>query len=159
MSLIKSNNRKGSTPALRSTLMNDPFFSDFMTPQWSMWNRLFGDSESRSDLTPAMNIKEDEKKIEIELAAPGLKKDDFQVTLENGLLTISAEKESKKEDEKEGLYRREFSYDSFSRSLRIPESVDEDSEIEAKYVEGILQLTLHKIENLEQKKLKHIKVS
>lgn len=159
MSLVKSNN-KSRTPAMRSsTFMNDPFFSDIMAPRWGMWNRLFGEPEENMDLTPAMNVKEMEKEVRIELAAPGLQKDDFNITLEDGILSVSAEKENEQEEEKEGFYRKEFSYNSFSRSIRIPESVDEDKEIEAKYLDGVLRLTLHKKANQQQKKHKNIKVS
>lgn len=157
MSLVKSNN-KSRTP-MRSTLLNDPFFSEMMTPRWGMWNRLFSEPEENMDLTPAMNIKEMEKEVQIELAAPGLKKDDFEITLEDGILTISAEKEDKQEEEKKGFYRKEFSYNSFTRSMRIPESVDEDKDVEAKYLDGVLKLRLHKKPEQEQKKQKTIKVS
>lgn len=158
MSLVKSNN-KSRTPSMRSTFMNDPFFSDMMAPRWGMMNRLFGEPEESMDLTPAMNIKEMDKDVQIELAAPGLKKDDFEITLEDGILTISAEREDKKEEEKEGFYRKEFSYNSFTRSVRIPESVDEDKDVEARYMDGVLKLTLHKKPNQQQKKHKTIKVS
>lgn len=158
MTLVKSNN-KGRTPALRSSLFNDPFFSDLMTPRWGMLNRFFNEPEEVMEMTPAMNIKEREKDVQIELAAPGLNKDDFQITLDNGILTISAEKESKQEEEKEGFYRKEFSYNSFTRSVRIPETVDEEKEIEAKYSDGLLKLTLQKKPDLQHKKQKSIKVS
>ena len=158
MSLVKSNN-KSRTPAMRSTFMNDPFFSDMMTPRWGMFNRLFGEPEENMELTPAMNIMERENNVQIELAAPGLEKDDFEITMEDGLLTISAEKENKQEEEKEGFYRKEFSYNSFRRTVRIPDSVDEDKNVEAKYMDGVLKLTLHKKPNQQQKKQKTIKVS
>lgn len=57
------------------------------------------------NFSPAMNVKEREKEFEIELAAPGLQKDDFKITLDNGILNVSAEKENKKEEEKEGFLR------------------------------------------------------
>ncbi|MGB7785045.1 MAG: Hsp20/alpha crystallin family protein [Salinimicrobium sp.] len=158
MSLVKSN-KKSRTPSMRSTFMNDPFFSDMMTPRWGLLNRFLNEPEENMDLTPAMNVKEMEKDVQIELAAPGLKKDDFEITLDDGILTISAEKENKKEEEKEGFHRKEFSYNSFTRSVRIPDSVDEEKDVDAKYLDGVLKLTLHKKPNQQQKKHKTIKVS
>lgn len=157
MSLVKSSNGR-STPAKRSTFFNDPFFSDIMDNRMGLWNRLFTPG-LEEDLTPAMNIKEKENAVEIELAAPGLKKDDFDVTLENGILTISAEKQEEKEEDKKDFYRKEFSYNSFSRSVRVPETVDKEKEIEARYVDGVLKLTLPKMKMESNKKQKKIKVS
>lgn len=157
MSLVKSSNGR-STPAKRSTFFNDPFFSDIMDNRMGLWNRLFTPG-LEEDLTPAMNIKEKENAVEIELAAPGLKKDDFDVTLENGILTISAEKQEEKEEDKKDFYRKEFSYNSFSRSVRVPETVDKEKEIEARYVDGVLKLTLPKMKMESNKNQKKIKVS
>ena len=158
MSLVKSSNGR-STPAKRSTFFNDPFFSDVMDTRWGLWNKLFGSTLEEMDLTPAMNIHEKDNAVEIELAVPGLKRDDFDITLENGILTISAEKEEEREEEKKGYYRREFSYNTFSRSIPVPESVDEEKDIDAKYFDGILKLTLPKRKNQVQKSQKKIKVS
>lgn len=157
MSLVKSSNGR-STPAKRSSFFNDPFFSDIMDTRMGLWNRLFTPG-LEEDLTPAMNIKEKENAVQIDLAAPGLKKDDFDIVLENGILTISAEKQEEKEEENKDFYRKEFSYNSFSRSVRVPETVDKEKEIEAKYVDGVLKLTLPKMKNESNKKLKKIKVS
>lgn len=157
MSLVKSSNGR-STPAKRSSFFNDPFFSDIMDTRMGLWNRLFTPG-LEEDLTPAMNIKEKENAVQIDLAAPGLKKDDFDIVLENGILTISAEKQEEKEEEDKDFYRKEFSYNSFSRSVRVPETVDKEKEIEAKYVDGVLKLTLPKMKNESNKKLKKIKVS
>ncbi|MGB7843921.1 MAG: Hsp20/alpha crystallin family protein [Salinimicrobium sp.] len=158
MSLVKSNSKRQS-PAMSNSFVNDPFFSDFMIPRWGMLNRLIGDQQGDLDLTPAMNVQDSKKDIQIELAAPGLKKDDFHITLDDGILTISAEKENKEEEKKEGYYRKEFSYNSFTRSVRLPESIDEDKDVEAKYNDGVLKLTLHKKNETQQKKQKSIKVS
>ena len=155
MSLVTTKRR--NTPMLSNAFLNDPFFSDFFDRRGMMKN--FMKTNGDLDFSPAMNIKEKEKEFEVELAAPGLKKDDFKITLEDGILTVSAEREEKKEEEKEGYVSREFSYNSFSRSVSIPESVDEDKEISARYVEGVLKLTLNKKEGREAKKPKTIKVS
>lgn len=155
MSLVKSNKRR--TPMWRNPFMNDPFFSDLMDTR--RLNRLFNGGEEEFELTPAMNVKEQDKNILVELAVPGLSKEDFKITLDEGLLTVSAEKEEKKEEEKEGFLRKEFSYNSFSRSVRLPDNVDEEKDVQATYKDGVLKMTLQKKEGMEQKKPKSIKVN
>lgn len=155
MSLVKSNKRR--TPIWRNPLMNDPFFSDLIDTR--RWNRLFNSDGDEFDFSPAMNVKEKGKDIEVEMAAPGLQKDDFKITLDEGILTVSAEKEQREEEEKEGLLRKEFSYNSFSRSIRLPENVDENKEIQATYKDGVLRMMLHKKEGAETKKPKSIRVN
>lgn len=142
---------------LSSAFVDDPFFSEILDRGQLMKN-FFGSNRGK-DLLPAMNVREEEKEFMVELAAPGLKKEDFNIILDNGILTVSAEKENRKEEEKEGFINREFSYDSFMRSVSIPESVDEDKEISAKYEDGVLKLKLFKKEGMETKKPKTIRVS
>ncbi|MDX1601758.1 MAG: Hsp20/alpha crystallin family protein [Salinimicrobium sediminis] len=155
MSLIKSNKRR--TPRLSNVFRNDPFFSDLMDRK-SMFENFF-DTNGDFDISPAMNIKEKEKEFEVELAAPGLRKEDFNITLDDGILTVSAQKEESKDEEKEGFITKEFSYNSFSRSISIPESIDEEKEVTAKYEDGVLKLKLHKKENMEPKKARRINIS
>lgn len=154
MSLVKANKRR--TPMWRNPFMNDPFFSDLMDNR--RWNRIFNGGEDEFDFSPAMNVKELGKDIQVEMAAPGLSKDDFKITLDEGILTVSAEKEHKEEEEKEGFLRKEFSYNSFSRSIRLPETVDENKDIQATYKDGVLKMMLHKREGTETKKPKSIRV-
>lgn len=92
---------------------------------------------------PSVNVKDAEKRYEIDLAAPGLKKEDFKIEIQNNILTISAESVLEKEEKDKKYTRKEFNYHSFSRSFALPVNVEEDS-IEAKYEEGILKLTLNK---------------
>lgn len=155
MSLIKSNKRR--TPRLSNVFRTDPFFSDLMDRK-SMFENFF-DTNGDFDISPAMNIKEKEKEFEVELAAPGLRKEDFNITLDDGILTVSAQKEESKDEEKEGFITKEFSYNSFSRSISIPESIDEEKEVTAKYEDGVLKLKLHKKENMEPKKARRINIS
>lgn len=119
----------------------------------------FFDTNGDFDISPAMNIKEKDKEFEVELAAPGLRKEDFNITLDDGILTVSAQKEESKDEEKEGFITKEFSYNSFSRSISIPESIDEEKEVTAKYEDGVLKLKLHKKENMEPKKARRINIS
>ncbi|NND31173.1 MAG: Hsp20/alpha crystallin family protein [Saprospiraceae bacterium] len=94
--------------------------------------------------TPAVNIKDNDKDFEIEVAAPGLAKDDFEVTIENGILCVSSEKEEKTEEKTDNYTREEFNYSAFSRSFALPENVDPES-VDAKYKDGVLKLTLKKL--------------
>jgi HSP20 family protein len=94
---------------------------------------------------PSANIRETLKDFILELAAPGLNRDDFRITLDEGALTISVEKEEEKEEkEKENDYtRKEYSYSSFLRCFTLPENIREGS-IEAKYNNGILTVVIPK---------------
>jgi HSP20 family protein len=107
---------------------------------------------------PSVNLKETDTKLVIELAAPGLKKEDFKVEIDNNLLIISCEKGEEKEDtKKENYYRREFNYQSFYRSFNLPEYIDENK-IEATYKEGILHVTISKKEGARKKAMKAITI-
>jgi HSP20 family protein len=106
---------------------------------------------------PRANISETSKEYQIELAAPGLTKKDFKIETDNGVLTISAEKEEKTET-KNGYTRTEYSYNSFSRSFTLPENSKPDN-INAKYEDGILKLTVPKKEVTVSKPKKEIAVS
>lgn len=107
---------------------------------------------------PSANITESEKEYLIELAAPGLTKKDFKVENNNGVLTISAEKKEEKKESEGGYTRREYSYNSFSRSFTLPENSKADH-IDAKYEDGILKLTVPKKELTPVKPKKEITVS
>jgi HSP20 family protein len=134
MSLIKFNNRNKLFPwnneNLKSFLSTDDFF-----------NNDFFDEDG---LMPAMNVKERENDFEVEFAAPGFDKKDFKVTIEDNMLLVSVEKEKKSEEKEEGYTRREFSYNSFKRSLQLPKTVDGNKDVKASYKNGILKLNLHK---------------
>jgi len=97
---------------------------------------------------PAVNISESKTGYRIELAAPGLKKGDFKINLEKDILSVSAEqKEDKSEnsDEKKRFSKREFNFQSFTRSFNIPESIN-TTDIQASYEDGILSINLIKKE-------------
>ena len=94
--------------------------------------------------TPAANIRETEKGFHIELAAPGMKKEDFQIEINEDVLTIHSEKEVDSEDKHEDYAVREFNYRSFSRSFRLPQQVD-DQNIKATYRDGVLSVDIPKI--------------
>ncbi len=107
---------------------------------------------------PAVNIAENNDEYRIEVAAPGLSKDDFKVNVENDTLTISANKEDKKEEKTETYTRKEFSYTSFCRSFSLPDTVDSDK-IKAEHKDGILTIHVPKREEAKPKPAREIKIS
>jgi len=92
---------------------------------------------------PAVNVKETDKAYEVELSAPGYNKSDFNISVENNMLTVSAETKQEKEQKEDNYTRREFGYTSFSRSFNLPTNTNEE-DIHAKYQDGILRLTIAK---------------
>jgi len=108
---------------------------------------------------PDVNVKENKDQYTIEVAAPGIDKKDFDVNVQNNMLVISSEKETKDEkgSEEENYVRREFSYTSFQRSFSIPETVDAEN-IKAKYENGVLYVELPKKKEAVEKASKQIKI-
>ncbi|HEY9005769.1 MAG TPA: Hsp20/alpha crystallin family protein [Ohtaekwangia sp.] len=106
-------------------------------------DRFFDSDLLKKQSLPAVNVKENEKSFDIEVAAPGLNKKDFSITAENGVLTISSEKEEEREEKEKDYTRKEFSYSAFSRSFALPENANED-DIKANYEDGILKLSIAK---------------
>ena len=149
-SLVKSNGSLFPTiPSL---------FDDFLTRDWldsSLANwRVTGAT------LPAVNVMETNDDFRIEVAAPGMRRNDFKVELDNNILTISSEREDKSEEkDSNGNYtRREFSYQSFQRSFTLPENKVLGDKITARYVDGILHVTVPKSEDAKVKPAKEIAV-
>lgn len=94
---------------------------------------------------PAVNILEESDKYVLELAIPGMKKEDIEVKIENKQLIISSSKEQKEEEIKENFIKMEYNYDSFKRVFTLPDSIN-SNEIDAEYKDGILNLSLMKKE-------------
>lgn len=117
---------------------------------------IFGEKTGIS--VPAINIIEEKDNFKIEVAAPGLDKKDFQIDLDQNVLTIRSEKEEKKEEDESTYMRREFSYSSFSRSFTLPETVKAE-EIKANHKDGVLYITIPKKEEAKVKAPKQIKIS
>jgi len=113
---------------------------------------------NRSSSMPAVNIREDEKNYNLDLAIPGIDKKDLKIDMNEDVLTISSESKSEKEDDKDGYKRKEFSYSSFCRSFYIPENVDRDK-IEATYKDGVLSVALPKQEIEKNKITREVKIS
>lgn len=128
------------------------FFDDFFKP-FNDWVGM-----GRSITTPAVNIAEKKNHFEITVAAPGLTKNDFNIDIEGNMLTISCEKEERKEEKDERYTRKEYNYSSFSRSFTLPDEVIKDK-IEAAYVDGVLHISLPKTEQAKKAALsQHIPV-
>ncbi|MBL6963228.1 MAG: Hsp20/alpha crystallin family protein [Bacteroidetes bacterium] len=107
---------------------------------------------------PAANVVESKEEFVIELAAPGMKKKDFNVKIENDVITIESKREEKEVKEEMNFTRREFNYSSFSRSFTLPESIDNEK-IDARYEDGVLRIHLPKKEEAKVKALREIKIS
>lgn len=110
---------------------------------------------------PAVNVKEDNKQYVMEVAVPGLKKEQVNMSIDkDGYLTLSIENKNEQKDEnkKEHYLRREFSYTSYRQSYALPDNVDADK-IEANVADGVLKVVLPKVEKKEEKEdVKHIEV-
>lgn len=132
-----------------------PFFpsliDDFINTDWNLKVPTF------SGTVPAVNIKELDSQFEIELAVPGMKKDDFEIEVEDGVLSISSTQEEEQVNEKGKFTRREFSYSSFRRSFTLPDSVD-PTKIDATYKEGVLLVLLPKHKEAQPQPKKLIKI-
>ena len=106
---------------------------------------------------PLVNIIEGEKNFQVSMAAPGLTKPDFNIELNNDVLTISVHKELNNETSKPKYTIHEFTYNNFSRSFNLPENIDTEN-ISAKYEKGLLIVMLPKLDVVEENKVKTIKI-
>jgi len=150
MNLIKRNgNSVNQLPLLFDDFFNRDFFD------WGLSN--YSDTNTT---VPKVNIKETKDNFEVEVAAPGMNKNDFKVQLDGNMLTICSEKSSQREDnnEDEKYSRQEFSYQSFQRSFNLPKDVVDADKIQAKYENGLLHLVIPKKEEAKQKPPKQIQI-
>jgi HSP20 family protein len=154
MTLVKFKKRR----PFRNLITSDFFDSDPIFEN-RLWNKdiFSGDFWNGKSQEPALNIKETDNAFEVELAAPGFSKKDFEVTIDDGCLNISAEKSDSKEEEDDNYSRKEFSYNSFEKRLQLPDSV-KDENVKAKYKDGILRFDLVKKEEAKAKEPKVIEI-
>lgn len=150
MTLIKRN--PGVYLPSISGMLDDFFTNDLF--DWNMKN-----FSMTNTTLPAVNIKEEDDKFIVEMAAPGMKKEDLKINIEGQMLRISSEKNEEREekDEDKKYMKREFSYQSFIRSFTLPKSVDPEN-IVAKYRDGILFLEIPKKEEAKVKPVKRIEI-
>ena len=113
---------------------------------------------NRSSSLPAVNIREDEKRFILDLAVPGIEKKDLKIDINQDVLTVSSETKNETEDNSDGYKRKEFNYTSFSRSFQIPENVNREK-IEANYKDGILSVSLPKLEEEKNNISRQVKIS
>jgi len=133
MTLVKFNRDNGNAlmPGVNDifeSIFNDTFFSDRMVTR-----------------VPAVNISESADHFHIELAAPGLKKQDFKISVDDNQLNISVEQQTENKESNRKYNKREYSYSSFVRSFTLPELADH-SRIEAAYEDGVLKIDVAKKE-------------
>jgi HSP20 family protein len=135
------------------------FFEEMLGKDWLNWPSASNTGSAGS--MPAVNVRETNEAYELEVAAPGMNKQDFKVELDNNLLIISAEKENKQEDQdNKGNYsRREFSYQSFVRTFNLPEQMVQGDKIAASYKDGVLLVSIPKTDVGKVKQVKQIKIS
>jgi HSP20 family protein len=134
-----------------------PSFSSLIDPFRGRDLSEFFGSEFQGTV-PAVNVREDKNNFILEVAAPGMSKENFDLKLENNVLTISGKKEESKEQKEEKWNRREFYYSSFQRSFYLPEVVDSEH-IEAHYKDGLLMVTVPKKEEAKEKAVKTISIT
>ena len=147
MTLVKRD--VGYAPAISN------LFDDFLTRDLFNWPS----SSSTGTSIPKVNIYETNDGFHVEMAAPGMSKNDFKVELDNNMLTISSQKEFKNTDEEDRNYqRREYSFQAFTRSFHLPDSAEAEK-IDAKYSDGILNLVIPKKEEAKRKPVRSIKIS
>lgn len=133
------------------------FFDRFLNNELMDWNN--SNFSSTNTSLPAVNVKETNDDFLIEVAAPGMKKNDFKVNFNKNVLTISSEKQNEKNEKDDKYTRREFSYQSFQRAFTVPENAVNGDKISAKYNDGILVVTLPKREEVKPQPAREIKIS
>jgi HSP20 family protein len=134
MTLVKfanGNKNNGFNPLFTDvfdSILNDTFLSDKLINK-----------------TPAVNVAESDNGYDIELAAPGLKKEDFKISVEKNVLSVSADKKVESTDETKKYSKREYNYTAFARTFTLPQAADQ-TKITAEYADGILNITVGKKE-------------
>jgi HSP20 family protein len=135
MTLVKFNSDKRNNGSLLpgfsdvfDSILSDTFFNDRLTTR-----------------VPAANISETEDHFHVELAAPGLKKEDFKLNLDRNVLNVSVEQRTEGDDQQKNYSKREYSYASWVRSFTLPESANAEN-IEATYTDGVLKIDIAKRE-------------
>ncbi|MEN8156354.1 MAG: Hsp20/alpha crystallin family protein [Bacteroidota bacterium] len=131
-------------PAYWDDFFNDSFFNSF-------------EKRASNSGSPAVNVVEEEKAFTIDVAVPGIPRDEIRIDLEEDLLTIASEERKSGDEKNRTFMRREFSYNTFKRSFRIPETVDLEN-IRARHDAGILTIELPKKEEVVEKAPRQIEI-
>ncbi|MFO8023143.1 MAG: Hsp20/alpha crystallin family protein [Perlabentimonas sp.] len=138
-------NRSGNIPSIVDAFFGDDLLGNFF-------------ENTNAGTVPSVNITENKDEFGIEVAAPGLEKKDFEVDIDNNVLSISCHKEQEDEKEDEKIMRREFSYTAFKRSFSLPDGADSEK-IKASYKDGILKVSIPKKEEAKEKPSRQISIS
>lgn len=128
----------------QKTIGRYPALQNWIDDFWDT-TKNFGEGLISKFNLPAVNIREKDNTYLIEVAAPGMKKNDFTIEVDENILTIFAEHKDEEIEEKDNYMRKEFNYNSFKRSFTLPNNVSNEN-IKAKYKEGVLFVTLEKVE-------------
>lgn len=139
MTLMRYNQPNSDLMSKRFSDIMDEFFNDVV-------------SARRDNFVPSIDISETADQFLISAELPGMKKDDIDISLENGRLSISGERSFEHEEDGKKYHRVETKYGSFNRSFQLPDNVDEGS-INAKYEDGLLNITIDKAEDKVKKKI------
>jgi HSP20 family protein len=131
-------------PAYWDDFFNDKFYNQLKTTNCSV-------------NTPAVNVSENDLEFTIEVAAPGIEREAFDLEIENDILTISSELKEDKAEQEQNFLRREFNFQAFKRSFQLPETIDQEN-IKASHDAGILTIQLPKKEEVVQKAAKQIEI-
>ncbi len=134
-----------------NTFFDDFITKDFFDSNWSNYS-------ATGTTIPAVNIVETKDDFQVEMAAPGMTKKDFNVELDNDMLTISSVKEDSRDEQDRSYSRKEFSYQSFKRSFYLPNTVEAEN-IRARYQDGVLRLVIPKKEEAKTKPVRQISIS
>jgi len=146
MNLVKRNNSSNGGNFFPSLM------EEFFRPDW------IGGMQQNNFAVPPVNIRETDNAFEVELSAPGKTKEDFNIEIDNDMLTISSEQKTENTVEDGKYTRKEFSHSAFRRSFTLPETVKED-DIHAAYENGILKITLPKKEEALPKPKRMIEIN
>lgn len=136
----------------RNNVVFPSFVNELLRPDW------FGGIDNFQGALPPVNVKENEKDFELELAVPGRKKEDFNVEIDNGVMTISAEQKSENTVSDENYTRKEFGYSSFKKSFTLPKTVNTE-QINASYEDGVIKFVLPKKEEALPKPKRMIEIA
>jgi HSP20 family protein len=171
MSIVKYRNPNNGSNETRGTQGMAPtgfgwpsLLEDVTTPGWSrdlmqdFFNDNFFSGVGRIGTTlPAVNITETADDVVIEMAAPGMKKADFKVEIDNDQLHIGYKKEQEEEKDNRNHWRREYNYQAFDRTFTLPSMVESDK-VKASYTDGILRITVPKKEEARKKPARTIDI-
>ena len=138
-----------------------PTFSKFFDEDWnSLFDRPAHNVSSTYSSLPAVNVIEGNDRFTVEVAAPGMRKEDFQIELKDNVLTIKSEfRRENEEEDIQKFVRKEFSYQAFQRSFQLNHQVVDDGNILATYTDGVLRITLAKKEEAKARPPRLIEIS